>query len=145
MRLSKTKYLLDVNVLIALTDEVHTHYQKVNRWFNTPGLDWGLCAFTEAGFLRLATNTKVGAQTMQEATAILADLATRTGYRFWPITATWTTLAKPFTERLFGHQQVTDAFLLGLAIQENGTLVTLDKAMAYLAGPRNCRHVLVLE
>jgi len=48
--LSKPKYLLDVNVLIALTDEGHVHHQIVMEWFKAPGLDWGRCAFSEAGY-----------------------------------------------------------------------------------------------
>jgi hypothetical protein len=143
--LSKTKHLLDVDVLIALLDKDHVHRGLVLKWFDYPGLDWGVCPFTEAGFLRLATNPRVGAQTMAGATAILADLATRPGYRFWPVSAGWATLATPFTERIFGHQQVTDAYLLGLAVKENGVLVTLDKAILYLAGPQHSKHVLLLE
>jgi hypothetical protein len=66
------------------------------------------------------------------------------GYRYWPITAGWATLAAPFIERVYGHQQITDAYLLGLAIKENGVLVTLDKAIQFMAGARYSKHVLVL-
>ena len=58
--MSKPKYLLDVNILIALTETEHIHHQAVMEWFNAPGLDWGLCAFSEAGFLRVTTNSKDG-------------------------------------------------------------------------------------
>ena len=57
----------------------------------------------------------------------------------------WVSLAKPFQERLFGHQQITDAYLLGLAVRESGVLVTLDKAIRYMAGPKYAKHLLVLE
>ena len=66
-------------------------------------------------------------------------------YRFWPIKAGWSSLVEPFQDRVYGHQQVTDAFLLGLAIQQNGVLVTLDKAIPSMAGPKYSKHVLVLE
>jgi hypothetical protein len=143
--LSKKKYLLDVNVLIALAEPKHVHHQAVMRWFNTPGLDWGMCAFTEAGFLRVATNPIAGSYTMAESTAVLASLTSHLGYRYWPITAGWATLAAPFQERVFGHQQITDAYLLGLALKENGVLVTLDKAIKFLAGAEFSKNVLVLE
>jgi len=142
---SKPRYLLDVNILIALAEPFHVHHKAVMRWINTPGLDWGLCAFSEAGFLRVAINPKAGSHTVDESTSVLANWATSPGYRFWPMTASWTALAAPFQERVFGHQQVTDAYLLGLAVKENGVLVTLDKAIKYLAGPQYSRHVLVLE
>jgi len=35
--------------------------------------------------------------------------------------------------------------MLGLAVKEDGVLVTLDKAMRTLAGPQYSKHVLVLE
>lgn len=143
--MSKLKYLLDVNVLIALAEPKHVHHQAVMRWFNTPGLDWGLCAFSEAGFLRVATNSNAGSYTVKESTAVLTAWASHPGYRFWPITEGWATLAAPFQQRVFGHQQITDAYLLGLAVKEHGVLVTLDKAIKFLAGAEFSKNVLVLE
>jgi len=143
--LSRPRYLLDVNVLIALTDEDHTHRAIVMKWFRTPGLDWGLCAFSEAGFLRISSNPNVGGLRLGEAGQILAALERLSGYRFWPVTAGWSSLAAPFVDRVFGHQQITDAYMLGLATKENGVLVTLDKAIRYMAGPQLSKHVLVLE
>jgi toxin-antitoxin system PIN domain toxin len=143
--LSKPKCLLDVNVLIALTDEGHVHNHVVMKWFNTPGLDWGRCAFSEAGFFRISVNPKLGRLTFEDANNILATLTKRPGYRYWPITADWAELVVPFRERVLGHQQVTDAWLLGLAIKEGGILVTLDKGIRAMAGPQLAKHVLVLE
>jgi hypothetical protein len=76
---------------------------------------------------------------------MLALLISRPGYRYWPIASEWSVLAAPLKDRLFGHQQVTDAYLLGLAVKENGVLVTLDRAISYLAGPEYRRNLLVLE
>jgi len=143
--LAKPKYLLDVNVLIALTESDHVHHKTVTKWFDTPDLDWGMCAFSEAGFLRISTNPKVGKLTIEEATEILTSLANHSGYRFWPILAGWKSIAAPFFERIFGHNQITDAYLLGLAVEQNGVLVTLDKRLRYLAGPQYSQNVLVLE
>jgi len=143
--LSNPNYLLDVSVLIALTQPEHMHFQTATSWFEGSGLDWGLCAFSEAGFLRVSANPQVGKLTVEDATAILATMAKRPGYRFWPMTASWASLTAPFAERVFGHQQITDAYLLGLAVKEGGVLVTLDKAIRYMAGERCGKHVLLLE
>jgi toxin-antitoxin system PIN domain toxin len=143
--LPKPKYLLDVNVLVALTEEDHQHHQTVTKWFRNPGLDWGLCAFSEAGLLRMSMNPKMGNLTLEEATEMLATLASIPGYHFWPIATGWPDLAAPFRDRVFGHQQITDAYLLGLAVKEDGILVTMDKAIQFMAGPRLSEHVLVLE
>ncbi len=37
-----------------------------------------------------------------------------------------------FSDRVVGHQQVTDLYLLGLAMHHRGKLVTLDRAVASL-------------
>jgi toxin-antitoxin system PIN domain toxin len=143
--LAEPKYLLDLNVVIALTDEAHEHHQTVATWFARPGLDWGLCAFSETGLLRISMNPKVGRLTIEDAAAMLAALTRLPGYRFWPVTTGWAELAAPFRERIFGHRQVTDAYLLGLAVKEGGVLVTMDTAIKYIAGPQYSAHLLVLE
>lgn len=144
--MTKAGYLLDVNTLFALTEEEHEHHRLVTKWFETCSpRRWGLCPFTEAGFLRLASNPKVGRHSMEDSLRALAGVLAFPGFRFWPIAEPWAALTEPFSSRLFGHQQIVDAYLLGLALRENGILVTLDKAMKYLAGPKHSHHLLVLE
>lgn len=144
--MSSPKYLLDVNTLIALTDEDHTHHKLVLHWFDTSGhRDWGVCSLTEAGFLRVSSNPRAGQNTVEEAVELLRRLEAHPGYRFWPIDMHWTKLTAPFARRIFGHQQINDALLLGLAVKENGVLVSLDKGIRYLADPRLLGHLLVLQ
>jgi uncharacterized protein len=138
------RYLLDVNVLVALLDEDHIYHQLVTNWFEAPGLQWAVCPFTEAGFLRYMTRPKIGDMSMEEATAMLAWMAQEAGYHYQPIAADWHTLCGPFFKRLFGHNQITDAYLLGLAVQEGLVLVTFDKAILHLAGEHGS-HVLMLS
>ena len=139
------RYLLDVNLLVALTTRSHVHHGVAKEWFyDSPKLHWALCAFTEAGFLRNATAPRSGQITMSEATAVLLQLAKHPGYQYVPITADWQTLCKPLFSRLYGTKQVTDAYLLGLAIQQDLVLTTLDKALQHLAG-EHTGHLLVLE
>jgi len=144
--LSKGGYLLDVNVLVALIDDSHTHHPLVVKWFDTiKGQQWGICAFTEAGFLRVMTRPTTGILTVREATGALESLSRHPGYQFWPLSVGWSQATAPFSGRIFGHQQITDAYLLGLAVQEDGVFVTLDKAIHHMAGPEFSRNLLVLE
>lgn len=140
--------LLDLNVLIALADQRHNHHQKARNWFTASGKDdWGVCPFTEAGFLRVTTNAtfRPGPHTFERALAILQSLKTLPGYRYWEIKQSWVTLTAPFAARISGHQQVTDAYLLSLAIKEDGVLVTFDKGIRYMAGAEFAGNVLVLQ
>ena len=74
---------------------------------------------------------------------MLNRLAQRPGYHYQSITTDWQTLCSPFFPRLYGTKQVTDAFLLGLAVQEGLVLVTLDRGILHLAGDYK-KHVLLL-
>ena len=140
------RYLLDVNLLLALLSQDHMHHGLVRQWFYaSPTLPWAICAFTEAGFLRNATAPRPGQVTMGEATAILQKLAQHPGYRYQPITADWRTLCGPFFGRLYGTKQVTDAYLLGLAVREGLVLATMDQAIPHLAGEEYGSHVLLLK
>jgi len=142
------RYLLDLNVVVALTDEDHLHFAIAQRWFSTlNGKSWGMCPLSDAGYIRLATSpaARIGSGSFSTAIAVLADLSRRPGYCFWPITDEWAKLTAPFATRIFGHKQVTDAYLLGLAIKEDGVLVTFDKAIKYMAGAQFSRNVLLLQ
>jgi toxin-antitoxin system PIN domain toxin len=139
-----TRFLLDVNVLVALLDEDHAHHQLVSEWFDTPDLLWAVCSFTEAGFLRYMTRPKLGDVSMEEASAMLAQLAQQPGYQFQSISVDWQTLCATFFKRLFGPNQITDAYLLGLAVREGLVLVTFDRAILHLAGEHS-KHVHLLQ
>jgi len=142
------KFLLDVNVLVALSSDEHEHYQKAHDWFDplTSG-EWATCPLTEAGYIRLAANTstRIGPGSIDRAAAVLAEIENLPRHRFWPIADSWSELTAPFSDRVIGHQQVTDAYLLGLAIKENGILVTFDRGLKYMAGPQFSANLLILE
>lgn len=142
------KHLLDVNALIALTEPGHDRYRKSQEWFNGNTSDlWGVCPYTETGFLRVTTNPafRPGPRTLEQAIAILQGLKGHPRYWFWEIDRSWIDLTVRFAHRIFGHQQITDACLLGLAIREDGVLVTFDRGLKYLAGAEFARNLLVLE
>jgi hypothetical protein len=50
---------------------------------------------------------------------------------------------KPFFNRLHGHKQVTDAYLLGHAVLDGLVLATFDGGILHLAGEHS-QHVHVL-
>jgi predicted nucleic acid-binding protein len=49
-------HLLDVNVWLALTFRRHVHHARAAPWFRAATAVCCFCRFTQAGFLRLATN-----------------------------------------------------------------------------------------
>ncbi len=140
--------LLDVNVLIALTEPGHIHHRKALQWFDSSSRNsLGVCPLTEAGFLRVTTNPafRPGPRSLEQAKAILQALKGHSRYWYCAIGTSWVDLTAGFAGRILGHQQVTDAYLLGLAIQEDGELVTFDRGLQYMAGSEFKRNVRVLE
>lgn len=148
MTQTKRRYLLDLNTLIALAEPDHEFHKPAEKWFQDEGKEnWGVCPLTEGGFIRITTHPKYRPviRTVPQASAILASFAEHPGYRYWPIVDSWATLTAPFSARIFGHQQVTDAYLLGLAIKELGVLVTFDSGFGVLAGSEYDRNLRVLS
>lgn len=139
--------LPDVNLLIALTDPEHRHCREAQNWFLSRRGTWGLCPLTEAAYIRITTNPAIhpSRRTIEQSKAILQSLKGYSDHIYWEIRDSWVNLTAPFAARITGHQQVTDAYLLGLAIKENGFLVTFDRGLKYLAGREYSKNLLVLE
>ncbi len=141
-------YLLDVNAVLAIHWVHHESHGPALEWFRREGEKaFAFCALTETGFVRLLTNPAImgKAATMSEAREALAGFASLKGYRYWPIQRTFEEMTDPFRDRLQGYRQVTDACLLGLAIERKGSLATLDRAVRHLAGSDLMQHVTLLD
>lgn len=67
-----------------------------------------------------------------DALALLQGNLRHPAHRFWEDDISFIQAAGPFSERLVGHQQVSDAYLLGLAIHREGKLATLDRGVLTL-------------
>ena len=143
-----SRYLLDVSVLLALHWPRHIAHEKTLQWFRGRGEKaFSTCAMTQAGFVRIVTNhTFLEDQiSHDEARRLLDDLTRLKGHVFWNSNSSYVEATSSFTDRIFGHRQVTDAYLLGLSIHEKGVLATLDRAVRHLAGEEFARNVLVIE
>jgi uncharacterized protein len=130
-----TAFLLDANVLIALGWRGHRHHDLVQNWFASHGSQgWATCPFTQTAFVRIVSNPafSVHAVPPAEALSVLTTNLKLVGHQFWADDLTVGDAIGRFRDRLFGHQQITDAYLLGLAIHRKGKLATLDHSIADL-------------
>jgi len=133
-------YLLDTNVLIALLWPSHAHHDRALKWFaRHRSKGWATCPLTEAGFVRIVSNPAFSrdAVTPREAAGVLAANTAAKDHQFWPDEMPFVEAATFAAVRLVGHQQVTDAYLLGLALRREGMLATLDERIAALTEPRS--------
>ena len=124
-------YLLDVNVLLALTDPVHVHHKAAHRWFETVGRTaWATCPLTENGYVRILSHPTYPNRP-GDAVAVLGLLrqfCAAEGHRFWADDVSVRDVLRPGA--VLTHTQVTDVYLLGLAVHHRGKLATLDRRIS---------------
>jgi len=126
-----TAFLLDVNVLIGLLWPAHESHADVQRWFGRNARHgWATCPFTQAAFVRIISNPAFSpdAVTPPEAISVLSSNLAHRFHRFCGVDLRFSEAVEDFRDGLVGHRQVTDAYLLGLAVHNNGKLAALDPA-----------------
>ena len=139
--------LLDVNVLLALFDPDHIHHDIAHDWFAEHGAGgWATCPLTENGFLRTVNAVrKADFVPLPDLIAHLRTFQSSGGHHRWNDDLTL------LNERIFdahaihGRRQLTDVYLLGLAVKRAGRLVTFDQRIprAAVNGARQ-EHLVVL-
>jgi toxin-antitoxin system PIN domain toxin len=134
-----TSFLLDVNALIALAWPTHRAHERVQTWFSRHGSQgWATCPFTECGFVRIVSNPAFSPDflTVLEAVRLLTLNVNHPTHSFWADDLPAQEAVRHFQGRLAGHNQVTDAYLLGLAMHKKGRLATLDESLVRLLDPK---------
>lgn len=141
--------LLDVNVLIALLDGQHAHHALAADWLAREiGVGgWASCPITHNGCIRILSQPAYpnGPFPAAEVAQRLAQACAGDDHQFW---ADDVDLLKPDTvnwANILGHRQITDAYLLALAVRHQGRFVTLDRRLDIraVAGAKACNlHIL---
>jgi uncharacterized protein len=129
-----TTYLLDVNLLLALSDPIHIHHEAAHHWFATVGSSaWATCALTENGFVRIASHPRYPNRPGDVATvvALLRQFCALDGHHFWPEDISLRELLMP--DAIITHNHITDVYLLGLAVYHEGKLATFDRHIPAVA------------
>jgi toxin-antitoxin system PIN domain toxin len=120
--------LLDVNVLIALHDEQHIHHVVAARWFEANARHgWASCPLTQNGCVRIMSQPGYpNAVSLAEVLAMLARSCSHTSHDFWPDDVSLLDTGRLHHGRMHGHSQLTDVYLLALAVAHKGRFVTFD-------------------
>lgn len=126
------RFLLDVNVLIALIDPAHVQHDKAHEWFAECGQRaWASCPLTENGVLRIVGHARYpnSPGTPAAVAELMAAFLAHPGHEFWPDTVTLLSAQHVDAERLLSSAQVTDSYLLALAAANGGKLATFDRQL----------------
>ena len=124
--------LLDVNFLIALLDTNHTSYRLATTWFAQHAAEgWASTPITENGCVRIMSHPGyAGRHSVLEIVSRLRAAVADDVHEFWPDSLSSLDERVIDTSRVHGPRQLTDAYLLALAVHHSGRLVTFDKAIA---------------
>lgn len=146
--MSEVRALLDVNVLIALFDGSHVHHETARTWLTkNQEHGWASCPLTENGAVRiLSTPSYANAVSTAEATAMMAGACATEHHEFWSDEVSIVDGARIRRDRIHGPRQITDVYLLALAVANEGRLVTLDAAvpLSPVVGATK-RHLVVIR
>ncbi len=140
--------LLDVNVLIALLDGSHLHHSLATGWLASH-IDegWASSPITQNGCIRILSQP--GYPNPVPATQVAKRLAEATqhpSHMFWADSISLLHPGYLMWERILSSRQVTDAYLLALAVQQGGRFVTLDRGVPLdAAGGALPEHLAVIS
>lgn len=139
-------FLLDVNLLIALFWPAHVHHKAAHAWFAAKSRrGWATTPLTQAAFIRIVSNPAFSKDAVapSDAVNLLAHNLKHRHHRFWADDLDYDAAVAPLRPRLVGHRQVTDAYLLGVALHRGGRLATFDGGVSSLAGADGAAAQLV--
>lgn len=130
------RLLLDVNVWVGLFDDAHIHNAQALALFSRPKLKIATSALTENGVLRVlnlpgyANRAPPGFEVVRQKLALACS---DVDHEFWPCSISLRDDGLLNWARIMGHNQITDAYLLALAVHQGGALATFDHRVALSA------------
>ena len=139
--------LFDISVLLALFDFDHDQSDTAHGWrVKHEEFGWASCPLTENGFVRIVSQASYSNPvSVGRALSILSAQQRNPSHEFWPDDIS---IADPKIfdhSRVLGPKQITDVYLLALAVKNGGRLVTFDRGIP-LAAVRGAeaRHLVMI-
>lgn len=127
--------LLDVNVLIAICDGNHVDHTRASEWFaDHAAQGWATCPLVQNGAVRIMSQpTYPNARPIGQVIRQVSTMCESKHHHFWANDLSILDAAKISHQHLLGNKQITDIYLLALAVQNAGRLLTIDGKIPLLA------------
>lgn len=125
-------FLLDVNVIISILDPEHIHHTRAQRWFEQEGhAHWLTCPTIENGVVRIVSGSRYPGVSTTPASMLERLDSLRSLGRHEFVQDALSLLDRSVFRHgsLLTSRQVTDTYLLGIAVHRGAVLATLDKRM----------------
>jgi toxin-antitoxin system PIN domain toxin len=139
--------LLDVNVLIALHDSNHAHHARARDWFLAHvDAGWASCPLTQNGCLRIMAHPSYSnPQPLPVLVAMLQASTQSAVHAFWPEDLSLLDAQRFQHRHIHSAKQLTDLYLLALAVEHKGRFVTFDQRIPLSAiKGAQAAHLVVL-
>jgi hypothetical protein len=123
--------LLDINVLVALLDADHVEHGAARAWLEREiEGGWASCPITQNGFVRIVSQPRYPSPVSVTEAVRRLRLATQTAHHeLWSCDMSFLNEGLIDSTRIHGPRQVTDVYLLSLAVAKGGRFVTFDRAI----------------
>lgn len=140
--------LLDVNVIVALLDSGHVLHRSALQWLEQEQCHgWVTCPITENGVIRVLSqpaypNHRPASQVAER----LSEACRHPSHQFWPNSVSLLQPERIRWDRLLGPRQITDAYLLALAVEHGGRFVSFDQRIPLALVPTaRPEHLCVIK
>ena len=140
--------LLDINVIISLLDSGHVMHGAAIHWMELElNHGWATCPITQNGVLRIMSqpaypNLRPVAQVAER----LEEACKHASHVFWPEQISLLKKGLIRWERMLGHRQITDSYLLALAVTHGGRFVSFDQRICVdLVPDASQTHLAIIE
>lgn len=140
--------LLDVNVLLALLDGDHVQHVTAREWFRADvAAGWASCGVTQNGFVRVISQPRYPSPVpAAQAIARLATASAAPHHQFLPSSVSILDSRIVDPSRILSSRQLTDVYLLALAVTNDLRLVTFDQSIPVAAvNGASAADMLVLQ
>jgi uncharacterized protein len=119
-------------VLIALLDADHSLHARATEWFASHArAGWASCPITQNGCVRIMSHAGYPhALPVRAVVERLAEATTSGLHQFWPDDISLLDQGLVDAARIHGPRQLTDLYLLALAVQHGGRFTTFDHSIA---------------
>jgi hypothetical protein len=122
------KSLLDVNVLVALLDPDHVHHSKAIDWLKANGHEgWSSCVITINGCARVMSHASYpNPLPIPQVLGRLKQASASSSHQALSCALSLLDESRFSADKVLSANQITDIYLLGLAVHHGHRLVTLD-------------------
>jgi uncharacterized protein len=127
--------LLDANLLIALFDAAHVNHTLAHTWLTANrSSGWATCPLTQNACLRVLSHPNYPAHLeIADISRRLSNAIAAPDHVFWTDSISLCDVNRFRLDQVLSPRHLTDLYLLALAMEHDGRLVTFDRSIPLAA------------